>query len=807
MNNTPSRGTNANTHSQQQAPPSQGTCGSLGSCITRLMPGMVLCTTLVASAIVWYQTDRYIDKVASDRFSERVAHTKGLIECRMLEYEQVLRGGVALHHASSTVSRNEWNVFIEECEIQKWFPGIQCIGFAVPVAKNKVADYEQSIRNEGFDDFKITPTHVREQYTAITFIEPFDWRNKRAFGYDMYSNSVRRKAMDRAAATGLASISGKITLVQETDEEVQSGILCYLPLYDSHARLSSEKSRKEALIGWVYAAFRCRDLMAGILDQQSRILNLELYDNNSVSSDDLLFDTRPTDAASLAAVSRLSAVVPIRLSGRDWAMRVSSRPAFFSAAENFVGPCVGIIGIVVSVLLYLVLSSITRQRTNAVRLAQWMTRGLVESEQRTRYVLENASEAILSVNERGEISAANQAAQAMFQCPQSLVGEKLNDLLVNCTFKDLIKQCVNSKCSIVANCKRSEGESFPCWVSIDEGKLNGKTNFVVVARDETERVKAADELAEKNKQLIEASRVAGMAEVATSVLHNVGNVLNSVNVSANMLRQRVDGSAILTLEKATSVIDEHRDDLGHFFTKDPRGQHFPRLMNQLVLSFQKEQGQQLGELGSLTDNIAHIKEIISMQQSAARKSGLTEAVEPVELFEDALRMNAPELDSHGVIVVRNFAVVPAIETSKHEVLQILVNLIRNARQAVNMSDGSESTVQVSLLEQAGCIHFQVKDSGIGIAPENLNRIFQHGFTTKATGHGFGLHSCANTAQQLQGSLAVESEGTGKGATFELILPIKAIAADAMAPDAMPADTPDPPIPKSPDAHILESQVI
>lgn len=754
-----------NSETQPNTPHSA--CAPFCSRLARLIPSIVLCTAFVASAIVWWQTDRYLDEVAHDRFSARVAETKGKIERRMLQYEQALRSGIAFHQSTQAVSRTEWKQFIEECEIQRWFPGIQCIGFAVPVEKQKVDAFQQTIRNQGFDDFQITPTEARKDYTAITFIEPFDWRNRRAFGYDMYSNPVRRKAMDRAVATGLPSISGKITLVQETDDEVQSGILCYLPLYENDALLTSEKSRKEALVGWVYAAFRCSDLMSGILHQQTRVLDLEIYDSDTVSAEQRLFDTRQTNSD---AVSELASVVPISLSGRDWTMRVTSRPTFFSAAETFVGPCVGIMSIVVSLLLYVVLSSITRQRTHAVRLAQHMTRGLVESEQRTRYILENASEAILSVTEHGEISAANRAAQTIFKFSDSLVGEQLDGFLEDCTFRELVKSCVNSNCSVVATCTRLEGELFPCWVSIDEGKLNGKLNFIVVARDETARIKAAEELARKNKQLIDASRVAGMAEVATSVLHNVGNVLNSVNVSANMLRQRVDVSAIGTLEKATSVIEEHESDLSHFFAHDPRGRHFPRLMNQLLLSFKNERDQQLHELGYLTDNIDHIKEIISMQQSAARQSGMTEPLDPVELFEDAIRINDPELKSHGVQVVRNFTDLPQIESSKHEVLQILVNLIRNARQAVGMSVSSESTIKVSVFEDTSCVHFQVQDSGVGIVPENLNRIFRHGFTTKATGHGFGLHSCANTAQELGGSLTVKSDGTGHGATFELILP-------------------------------------
>ncbi len=185
----------------------------------------------------------------------------------MLEYEQVLRGGVSLFSATDDVNRTAWANYVKHCRLPRYFPGIQAMGFAVPVPQKQLAAHVAAVRAEGFPDYQVTPQGDREDYTAIVLIEPFDWRNRRAFGYDMYSDATRRKAMDTAASSGFPAISGKITLVQETDEDVQAGVLCYLPVYRTQANLDTPAQRKTALRGWVYAAFRCDDLMRGTINE------------------------------------------------------------------------------------------------------------------------------------------------------------------------------------------------------------------------------------------------------------------------------------------------------------------------------------------------------------------------------------------------------------------------------------------------------------------------------------------------------------------------------------------------------------
>ena len=300
------------------------------------------------------------------------------------------------------------------------------------------------------------------------------------------------------------------------------------------------------------------------------------------------------------------------------------------------------------------------------------------------------------------------------------------------------------------------------------------------ARDNLERrvAERTSELERTHRQLIDASRQAGMAEVATNVLHNVGNVLNSLNVSANMLGEQIERSRATGLARLVALLREHEHELGEYLLHDPRGRHVLTYLSQLSEHITHEREGNLRELTSLRTNIDHIKEIVSMQQSYSKVSGVKELLQPIDLLEDALRMNEGALHRHEVRIVREFEPVPGINSEKHKILQILVNLLRNAKYACSESGRSDRCVTLRVVGGPACVRISVADNGVGIAPENMTRIFAHGFTTRRDGHGFGLHSGALAARELGGSLQVFSDGPGRGATFVLELPIEmpAIAA-------------------------------
>jgi two-component system NtrC family sensor kinase len=292
------------------------------------------------------------------------------------------------------------------------------------------------------------------------------------------------------------------------------------------------------------------------------------------------------------------------------------------------------------------------------------------------------------------------------------------------------------------------------------------------ARDDLEKrvEERTRELENIHKQLVDASRRGGMAEIATNVLHNVGNVLNSVNVSTGLLVENIKKSKTARLAQIAGLLQEHAPDLGEFITTDPKGKQLPGYLTLLAEHLQAEQATLVGELDSLRRNVEHIKEIVAMQQSYATFGGVKEIINVVHLVEDSLRMSGGALIRHGVEVIREFETVPPLNVEKHKILQILVNLVRNAKHACQDSDRVDKRVTVHVANGEGRIKISVMDNGVGIPPENLTRIFNHGFTTRKDGHGFGLHSGALAAKDMGGSLTVRSAGPGQGATFTLELP-------------------------------------
>ncbi len=290
-------------------------------------------------------------------------------------------------------------------------------------------------------------------------------------------------------------------------------------------------------------------------------------------------------------------------------------------------------------------------------------------------------------------------------------------------------------------------------------------------REISERVRAEQEVDKLHRQVLSASRQAGMAEVATGVLHNVGNVLNSVNISTALLTEQLDKSRAANVTRLAQLLRSHAADLGDFVTHDPKGRALPEYVAELGQRLDAERLKMHAELQGLSANIEHIKEIVAMQQNYAKVSGETESLGVTGLIEDALRMNAAAFARHGVTLQREFADVPFVSVDKHKVLQILTNLFRNAKYAVDGPAGPKKIVTVGTRIDSGFVAISVTDNGIGIASENLTRIFAHGFTTRKDGHGFGLHSGALAAREMGGALAAHSDGPGCGATFTLTLPI------------------------------------
>jgi sensor histidine kinase regulating citrate/malate metabolism len=297
----------------------------------------------------------------------------------------------------------------------------------------------------------------------------------------------------------------------------------------------------------------------------------------------------------------------------------------------------------------------------------------------------------------------------------------------------------------------------------------------------SERKKAQAEREELHQQLVQASRQAGMADVASSVLHNVGNVLTSINVSTDILLKTLKKPMVGDVCRIASMFHEHKDNLQAFLTEDTKGKQIPSYFGMLAESLSGSHQTIQSELNSLVKKVDHIKQVIVSQQDITHAGEIREATVVEDLMEQALMMGMPEPEKYGIRVVREYAPVPTIMTDRHHVLQILVNVITNAQNAMVEYPANSHclTVRVGLpTDRGGSVRFEVTDTGAGIKAEHLPRLFAQGFTTRKGGHGLGLHSAAISAKNLGGTIQAQSAGEGRGATFTLDLPLTLVEAAA-----------------------------
>ena len=408
-------------------------------------------------------------------------------------------------------------------------------------------------------------------------------------------------------------------------------------------------------------------------------------------------------------------------------------------------------------------------------------------EANSRRIFENAIEGIYQSTPQGRYLNVNVALARMYGYRStdallkqvSDIGNQIYvDFSMREKFKNLMSEadCVRG---LEYQVRRRDGRVI--WISENARVVrdgNGSIRYYEGFIEEiTLRKEAEAALQQSQQQLIETSRQIGLAEMANGILHNVGNALNSVNVSASIAADRVVNSKVGGLSKAMALLDNHEADLANFLTSNPKGQQWVTYLRQLAQHLIQERTDLQEELKSLKKSAEHANEIIAFQQDYAKTLRRVETVNAIDLVEDALRMNVNSLARHHIEVVREYSPnLPRVTVQKHGVLQILVNLIQNAKKACEGSDLPDRRLilSVTFSPEEDRIRIDVHDSGAGIPSENLARIFTHGFTTRKNGHGFGLHSGARIAKELGGSLTAHSEGVGKGSTFTLEFPSQSV---------------------------------
>lgn len=455
-------------------------------------------------------------------------------------------------------------------------------------------------------------------------------------------------------------------------------------------------------------------------------------------------------------------------------VRVLERPSWWNL-RNTLMVIGSLVLVVVAISAWgLMLRERVKQQTEIIR--QDYERQAV-LQRRFQALFENANDVVFTLDEAGRFTSLNKAGESLLGFDREEAKKKtLKELVASqdqALLADLLQPDQKGTRQRQAELHLIHRSDCPIDLEVnfrgvrESGRLMG---FEAIARDLTDRKKAQVELETAQKELVHASRQAGMAEVATGVLHNVGNVLNSVNVAGQTALGLVRKLRIDSLDKVADLLAANQEK-ADFLRSDPKGQKLPEYLEQLAAKLGREQETVIKELNALLESVEHTKDIVAMQQAYAHSGGIRDRLSPTDLVEDALRLNAGALTRHEVTLVKDFSPTPKISVDRTRILQVLINLIRNAKYACDESRRTEKVLTVSIGESAKGVRITVADTGVGIPSENLTKIFAFGFTTRKDGHGFGLHSSALAAKEVGGELTAESDGIGHGAQFHLDLPI------------------------------------
>lgn len=507
----------------------------------RSLPALLALGVLAVGLVVTFQGWRAAEAAADHDlradFDFRVRDAEARVLQRMLAYEQVLRGAAGLFAAAGRVERAEFRLFVSSLRLGHAYPGIQGVGYSLVVPAARREAHLAAVRRQGFPAYAIWPEGRRDPYTSIVFLEPFADRNLRAFGYDMLSEPVRRVAMERARDSGMAALSGKVRLVQETERDVQAGVLMYLPVYRHGAETGSVEARRAALVAWVYSPFRMGDLMQGILGEASD-LDVEIYDGPVPSAESLMYDSSRGGFEGAARRPGLGAERALEIAGRRWTMQVRERPGFRGPRAAARSSLLALAGASLSGAFALLVWVLAAGRARALRATAEASRDLAErrraaeeleaARQFAQSTLDAMPEQICVLDEAGTVVSVNRSWSAF----AAASGADPGTVGVGASYLSACQRAVGPEGDgaarfasrlreLLAGGPDSFSFEYACgsppanrWfvARVTRFADRGRTRAVVAHQDVTERALAAEALRQGEERLRQAIAAASQVE-------------------------------------------------------------------------------------------------------------------------------------------------------------------------------------------------------------------------------------------------------------------------------------------------------
>jgi len=697
------------------------------------------------------------------RFESLVQQTRDSLHNRLETYIALLRAAAGLFAASERVDRHEFRAFVRRQGVQEHYPGIQGIGFSRRIKASDKDSVIAAMRRQGLAAFQIRPALPRRgEYHAILYLEPLNRRNQAAIGYDMFTHPVRRAAMERARDTGMAAASGRVTLVQEIDQQKQAGFLIYVPVYRGKDVPKTLAERRAALLGYVYSPFRADDLLLGIFGMEARPrLDLQVYDGLTRTSEHLLHDSRRFHTAPRSpGRPHFIRTITIEVAGRPCSLVIGTRPEFEWDSGHGQVPYVFLVGLALSAVLFGVTRSQARAQAAAERAAAQLRQfahALAESEERMRLIVDTALDAVVTIDAEGRITGWNVQAEKSFGwSAQEVLGQQLAATIIPPQYREAHERglkrfletgegaMLNRRIEITA--LHRDGHEFPVELTVAPARLGEAWVLSAFVRDITERKRL-------EQALFQAQKMESIGRLAGGIAHDFNNLLTVIIGFSEMAEEGLP---------ANSPLGNHLQNIR------AAGERASTLTQQL-LAFARRQ-------------------IIEPK-----------SIDLNELVLDLALMLRRLIGEDIELVIRPQADLWPVKADLSQLEQVLVNLAANARDA--MPQGGQLSIEMAnvLLDEdyarahpevvpGEYVMLAVSDTGVGMEESVQQHVFEPFFTTKGRGKGtgLGLATCYGIVKQSGGHIWLYSE-PGRGTTFKIYLPrTREPVTDSMCPAALAA---------------------
>ena len=702
-------------------------------------PFFVLTVSLAGTFFLWRNTKLDVNQQALSKFDIETKLMEDLVLERMEIYANALRAGRGFFLSSDEVTRTEWKDFVEGVNIQKNYPGVQGLGFAKVLKPEEINNFEESVRADGFPDFKVFPDYPRDVYTSIKYLEPFDFRNQRAFGYDMFSQETRRKAMEHARDNGTPSISGKVLLLQETDEDIQPGFLMYIPLYKKGAILENQEDREREIDGYIYSPFRMNDFVNAIFSNHKYPIRLEIFDGDKQGKDSIMYDSKievPTEEQMQDP--KFEIVHSVDLYGNSWIFKFSLMPEYglIDFQESY--PALVLrLGIIFSFLLALLMYFLAFSRARAIKIAEEITedlrvqtRDLEERKKMDEAILAGIGDGLTATDKNGDIIIANQAFTNILGWKKGeVLGKKMLEVIpmeeesgkkVSSQDRPLSRVLKTGK-KIVDSEKyyrRRDGEKVPVEINVTPIISGGEVAGIIEIFRDISKEKEVDKMKTEFLSLASHQLRTPLSAIKWFLEIILGGEAGKLSKKQQEMLGKVDQSNNRMIELVNSLLNVSRLEQGRIMV-DPEPIDLNNLLNEV-----------------LAETSFKVKE---------KKQNIIKKLKKNKLI---------------------------IKIDPKLIRQVYLNLISNA---IKYSP-EKSDIIVSMKKTEKEVIFSVKDSGYGIPKSEQSKIFSKFYrasniSVKDTeGNGLGLYLVKKIVEVSGGRIWFEST-ENKGSTFSFLLPL------------------------------------